>query len=220
MSTQTIQMTEALQAYLLRETVNEAPLLARLRAETAQLPDGEMQISPEQGQFMRLLTEMLGARLAIELGTFTGYSSICVASALPPDGKLICCDRSDEWTSVARRYWAEAGLTDRIELRLGPALDSLDQLVRDPRCGKFDFVFIDADKLNNLAYYERAIQLLRPGGLVAIDNALRRGKVADPTINEPETLAVRAANKRAATDPRVTSSLVPIGDGLLLARKK
>lgn len=220
MSTQTIQMTPALQAYLLRETVNESPLLARLRAETARLPEGEMQISPEQGQFMRLLVEMLGARLAIELGTFTGYSSICVASALPPDGKLICCDRSDQWTAIARRYWAEAGLTSRIDLRLGPALQTLDEMLHDPLCGRFDFMFIDADKLLNIEYYERGLQLLRPGGLIAIDNALRRGKVADPAINEPETLAVRAANKRAATDPRVTSSLVPIGDGLLLARKK
>lgn len=220
MSTRTIQMTDALQAYLLRETVSEPPLLAKLRAETARLPEGEMQISPEQGQFMRLLVELTGARLALELGTFTGYSSICVASALPPEGRLICCDLSNEWTSVARRYWAAAGLAERIELRLGPALASLDALLSDPRCGKFDFMFIDADKLLNLEYYERGLKLLRPGGLIAIDNALRRGKVADPSIDEPQTIAVRETNQRICHDPRVTASLVPISDGVLLARKR
>lgn len=220
MSTRTIPITDEIHAYLMCVTVDEPPLLTRLRAETARLPDGRMQISPEQGRFMRLLLQMIGARRAIELGTFTGYSSICIAGELPADGRLICCDLSADWTSIARKYWQEAGLTARIELRLGDALQTLDALIADGGAGQFCFVFIDADKPRVLDYYERALTLLRPGGLIAVDNALRGGKVADATIDDEYNRAMRAVNHRATNDPRVTSSLVTIGDGLLLARKK
>src|SRR5262249_15111271 len=159
-----------LQEYLWTCALREAPILRQLRAETTQLPNGEMQISPEQGQLMHFLVRLMGARRAIEVGTFTGYSSICVASALPADGKMVCCDRSDEWTSIARRYWKHAGLENKIELRLGLAIETLDTLILDGGAGTFDFGFIDADRVNADNYYERILQLLRPGGMVGIDN--------------------------------------------------
>lgn len=221
MSTKTIQITDELHAYLLRATVAESDVLRDLREETAKLPKAHMQISPEQGHFMRLLCELVGARRAVEVGTFTGYSSTCVASALPPDGRLICCDVSEEWTNIARRYWEKAGLTGKIELRLGPALESLDALIAKGRSGTIDFAFIDADKTTYPAYYERCLTLLRPGGLVALDNALRGGRVADPQVNDADTVVIRELNERVCLhDERVNASLVPIGDGLLLARKR
>ncbi len=220
MSRRTITLTDEIYDYLLNVTLREPELFARLRAETGRLENAQMQISPEQGQFMRLLVELLGARRAIELGTFTGYSALCVASALPPDGKLICCDVNEEWTAIARRYWQEAGLADRIDLRLGPGLQTLDDLLKRGEGGAFDFAFIDADKENYDNYYERVLRLLRPGGLLSIDNALGGGRVVKPEPDEKYARVIDALNRKIQHDERVTASLVPIGDGLMLARKR
>ncbi len=223
MSNRTIQVDDRLYTYLLDNSLREDALLRRLREETARNPMSMMQISPEQGQFMALLAELVGAKNAIEVGTFTGYSAISVARVLKPGGKLICCDISDEYTSVARRYWTEAGLADRIELRLAPATETLDELIAKGRAGTIDFAFIDADKESYDAYYERILRLLRPGGLVTIDNVLWDGKVADPKVRDADdvdTAAIRALNKKLAKDERVALSLIPIGDGLTLARKR
>lgn len=219
MSRRTIELDDRLYAYLLKVGLRDDPILARLREETGALPNGGMQISPEQGQFMGLLVELLGARRALEVGTFTGYSALCVARALPADGRLIACDVSEEWTSIARRYWAEAGVDDRIDLRLGPARASLDALLEDG-AGTFDFAFIDADKTAYDDYYERTLELLRPGGLVAFDNMLQHGAVADPTHTSDSVVAIRALNEKLLGDARVTLSLLPVGDGLSLARKR
>ncbi|HEY6558240.1 MAG TPA: class I SAM-dependent methyltransferase [Polyangiaceae bacterium] len=220
MSNRTIPVTDQLYDYLVRVTVRESELLARLRSETRGMRGSGMQIAPEQGQFMTLLVELLGARRALEIGTYTGYSSLCVAAALPEDGKLIACDVSEEFTRVARRYWQEAKLSHKIELRLAPALSTLDALLADGSAESFDFAFIDADKEGYDAYYERCLRLLRRGGLIAVDNALWDGSVADPSRDDEDTRAIRALNQKVAGDARVTMSLVPIGDGLLLARKR
>lgn len=220
MSSRTIQMTDRLYDYLLKVSLREPPLLAELRAETAKLPMAGMQISPEQGQFMALLAELIGARRAIEVGTFTGYSALCVAAALPADGKLIACDISEEFTSVARRYWARSGIADRIELRLAPALDTLKSLLAGGGAGSFDFAFIDADKTQYDAYYEAILKLLRPGGLITIDNVLWSGAVADGRKRDADTVALRALNEKLKTDKRISLSMLPIGDGLTLARKR
>jgi predicted O-methyltransferase YrrM len=220
MSVATIAMTEALYGYLLRTTLREPELLARLRAETAALPSAGMQISPEQGQLMGLLVELLGARRALEVGVFTGYSSTVVALALPMDGKLVACDVSADWTDVARRYWQEAGVASKIELHVQPALQTLDALLASGQTGTFDFAFIDADKASYDAYYERCLSLLRVGGLIAVDNTLWSGAVADDADQRESTRAIRALNAKIAADARVTASLVPIGDGLYLARKR
>ena len=220
MSSRTIPMTDRLYDYLLKVSLRESPLLAALREETAKLPDAGMQISPEQGQFMALLVELIGARKAIEVGTFTGYSALCVAGALPPDGKLIACDISEEFTSVARRYWAKSGIGDRIELRLAPALDTLKSLLTNGGAGSFDFAFIDADKTRYGAYYEAILKLLRPGGLIAIDNVLWSGAVADGRKRDADTVALRALNEKLKTDKRISLSMLPVGDGLTLARKR
>ena len=220
MSVATITMTEALYDYLLKTTLREPELLARLRHETAGLPSGGMQISPEQGQLMGLLIELIGARRSLEVGVFTGYSSTVVALALPPEGRLVACDVSAEWTDVARRYWREAGVESKIELHVRPALQTLDALLAAGDAGSFDFAFIDADKPNYDAYYERCLTLLRPGGLVAVDNTLWNGAVSDETDQRETTRAIRALNVKLAADSRVTASLVPIGDGLYLARKR
>jgi predicted O-methyltransferase YrrM len=220
MSSRTIPMTDKLYDYLLAVSLREPPLLAALRAETAKLPDAGMQISPEQGQFMALLVELIGARRAIEVGTFTGYSALCVAQALPADGKVIACDISEEFTAVARRYWAKSGIADRIELRLAPALDTLKSLLAGGGAGSFDFAFIDADKTQYDAYYEAILKLLRPGGLVTIDNVLWSGAVADGRKRDADTVALRALNEKLRTDKRITLSMLPIGDGLTLACKR
>ncbi len=217
MSRRSIGMNEALYDYLLDVSLREPPVLARLRHETAALPGAAMQISPEQGQFMRLLIELTGARQIIEVGTFTGYSALSMALALPPDGQVITCDIDGETSAVARRYWAEAGVADRIDLRLRPALDTLDGLLPDS-AATFDFGFIDADKPNYAAYYERLLKLVRPGGLIAIDNVLWGGAVADPLRTDPDTLAIRALNETLKSDERVFVSMLPVGDGLTLAR--
>lgn len=220
MSTRSIGLSPAVYEYLVRVSVREPDVLARLRQETAALPMSRMQIAPEQGQFMALLIEIIGARRALEVGVFTGYSALSVALALPRDGKLVACDVNEEWTTIARRYWAEAGVDDRIELHLAPATRTLDRLIADGQGGSFDFAFIDADKENYDAYYEQSLALVRAGGLIAIDNALWSGDVADDSVQDADTRAIRALDEKVGRDPRVSPSLVPIGDGLLLARKR
>jgi len=220
MSTRTITLTDELYEYLQSVSLREPELLARLREETARLERANMQIAPEQGQFMALLVEVLGARRALEIGTFTGYSALVIALALPPDGLLVACDVSEEWTAIGRRYWEEAGVADKIDLRLGPALATLDELLAADGEGSFDFAFIDADKAGYDDYYERSLRLLRPGGLIAIDNVLWNGNVYDVSIVDPDTVAIRTLNEKLRTDERVSLSLVPIGEGLTLARKR
>ncbi|NHA16115.1 class I SAM-dependent methyltransferase [Thioalkalivibrio sp. XN279] len=220
MSNRTVSLDDALYHYLLGASLREHPALARLRAETATHPQVNMQIAPEQGQFMALLVRLMGASRCIEVGVFTGYSSLAVALALPPGGRIVACDVSDEYTAMARRYWAEAGVSDRIDLRLAPALETLDTLLAEGEAGTCDFAFIDADKEAYPDYYERLLQLLRPGGLIAVDNTLWDGAVADPANQAPDTVAIRAFNARLHGDERIDLSLVPIGDGLTLARKR
>ena len=212
-------LDESLYDYLLKFGTRESDLLKDLRAETAKLSGAGMQIGADQGAFMGLLVELIGAKRALEIGTFTGYSSLCVAGALPEDGKLICCDVSEEYTRIARDFWRRAGLEAKIELRLGPALETLDKLIESDTPA-FDFVFIDADKTNYVHYYDRALQLVRTGGLIAIDNVLWSGAVADPKDNSEDTKAIRALNEKIRNDARVTLCLVSIGDGLTLARKR
>jgi predicted O-methyltransferase YrrM len=214
----TIDLTPAVHEYLLRHGVREPDVLRRLRERTASLPQHRMQIAPEQGAFMALLVRLIGARRALEIGTFTGYSSTVVALALPADGRMVCCDVSREWTDIAREAWAEAGVADRVELRLGPATKTLDALLGKGGEGTFDFAFIDADKPSYDAYYERCLRLVRRGGLIAIDNVLWSGRVADPSETDDDTNAIRALNAKIATDERVDVSMLPIRDGLTLAR--
>ncbi len=218
MSNASIGLDEALHEYLLSVGVREPRVLSQLRERTAALPQHGMQIAPEQGALLALLVRLTGARRCLEVGTFTGYSSTAVALALPPDGHLLCCDVSAEWTDVARQTWEAAGVADRVELRLGPALDTLDGLLADGAAGTFDFAFIDADKPNYDGYVERTLRLVRRGGLIAIDNVLWSGRVADPAVDDGSTLAIRALNAKLATDERVEVALVPIGDGLTLLR--
>ncbi len=219
MSTRTLALTDRLYDYLLKVSLRDDPLLARLRRETSRLPQAMMQIAPEQGQFMALLVELMGARKALEIGTFTGYSSLCVARALPKDGRLVCCDVSEAFTKIARRYWAEAGLSHKIRLELGPALATLDRLIAQGESGSFDFAFIDADKSNYPNYYERCLALLRAGGLIAVDNVLWGGAVVDRRRRDADTTAIRAFNAKLHKDERVSLSMLPISDGLTLARK-
>ena len=206
--------------YLLEASLREPDVLRRLRVETAAMPMAIMQIAPEQGQFMRLLVELIGARRTIEVGVFTGYSALSVALALPADGRVVACDVSAEWTAVGRRYWAEAGVADKIDLRLAPAIETLDGLLAAGEAGEYDFAFIDAEKTEYGDYYERILALLRPGGLVVADNVLWNGAVADPARDDATTEAIRAFNIRLRDDERVTTSLIPVADGLLLARKR
>lgn len=221
MSRSTTGMPDDLHAYLLRVSLREPEVLRALREETASHPKARMQISPEQGQLMGLLARAVGALSAIEVGVFTGYSSIAVALALPEDGRLVACDHSEEVTAVARRYWREAGVEHKIDLRLAPALDTLDRLIADGRAGEFDFAFIDADKEAYQDYFERLLQLVRPGGLITVDNVLWSGRVIDPDYDDdPDTIAIRHFNERLREDPRVEISMVPIGDGLTIARKR
>ena len=198
----------------------ETEVQQRLRAETSVLPKGGMQIGADQGAFMALLARLIGARRALEIGTFTGYSAMAVAAALPPGGRLITCDVSEEWTAIARRYWREAGLSDTIELRLGDARGTLAALRIEAGDSSFDFAFIDADKPGYDAYYEACLHLVRPGGLILIDNVLWSGKVADPEILDPDTVALRALNAKIREDARVEASLVAIGDGVMVVRKR
>ena len=220
MSNRTIQLSDELYAYAQRVGVREPELLRQLREETAKLPQSRMQISPEQGALMAMLVGLMGARRCLEVGTFTGYSAVSVALALPADGRLVCCDLSREWTDVARRYWDSAGVADRVDLRIGPAIDTLDALLADGGADSFDFAFIDADKPSYDAYYERALRLVRRGGVIAIDNVLWSGAVIDPADETADTQAIRALNDKISSDERVDVVLVPIGDGLTLARRR
>jgi predicted O-methyltransferase YrrM len=220
MANATLGLPDELHAYLLDVGVRESDLLRQLREETAAMPEHDMQIAPEQGALMALLVELTGARRCLEVGTFTGYSSLCVALAMPADGYLVCCDISREWTDVARRYWAQAGVADKIELRLGPALDTMDGLVLEGLAGTFDFAFLDADKDNYPAYADRMIALLRSGGLLAIDNVFWGGEVAEPEVDNASVRGIRTLNRMLASDARVSLAMVPIADGLTLARKR
>lgn len=213
-------ISEDLLKYVRSMSVREPDLLRRLREETAPLPNAIMQITPEQGQFMALLVELIGAQQALEIGVFTGYSSLCVALALPPNGRLLACDVSDEYTRIARRYWAEAGVADKIDLRLAPAVETLDRLLAEGRRDRFDFAFIDADKQNYDRYYESALQLVRPGGLIAIDNVFQMGHALDPEPVDSDIAAIRALNRKLHTDTRVSLSMLTVADGLTLARKR
>lgn len=217
MTRRTLTLTEDLHEYLLGASLREHPVLRQLREETGGMERAEMQISPEQGQLMALLVRLMGARRVLEVGTFTGYSALVMALALPPDGRIVACDVSDEWTSVARRYWKRAGVEDRIDLRLGPAVETLARLEEEGGAETFDFAFLDADKENLDTYYEAALRLLRPGGLVAVDNVLWSGRVADPTVTDVDTETIRALNAKIHADPRVLPTLLPVGDGLMLA---
>jgi caffeoyl-CoA O-methyltransferase len=219
MARRSLELDDRLYDYLVQFGTRESDLLKDLRNETAKLPGAGMQIGPEQGAFMGLLVELIGVRRALEIGTFTGYSSLCIAGAMPADGKLICCDVSEEYTKVARDYWRRAGLESKIELRLGPAVATLDALIQAD-VEPFDFAFIDADKTNYSNYYDRAMKLVRSGGLIAIDNVLWGGDVANPAENDEDTQAIRAVNEMVRNDERVTLALAPIGDGLTLARKR
>lgn len=220
MSNRSLTLTDSLYEYLLDVSLREPPLLLALREETAAMPNRSMQISPEQGQLMALLARLLGARRCIEVGVFTGYSSLAVALALPDDGSILACDVSEEYTSVARRYWTQAGVAHKVQLVLGPALETLDRRLEAGEAGSYDFAFIDADKTNYLGYYERCLRLLRAGGLMAIDNTLWSGRVADKENAQPDTVALRHFNVVLHEDERIDLSLVPIGDGLTLARKR
>lgn len=215
-----LPITEPLLTYLRAVSLRETDLMRRLREETARLPNANMQIAPEQGQFMALLVELIGAKKCLELGVFTGYSSLAVAQALPEDGRIIACDVSEEWTSVARQYWAEAGMAHKVDLRLAPGQETLNELLREGERGTFDFAFLDADKAGYLEYYEKILELLRPGGLLMVDNVLWSGSVADESIQDETTLLLRAFNQHLANDARVTLSILPIADGITLARKR
>lgn len=222
MSNETLTMTGPLYEYLLRAGVREPEVLRDLRAETlAQAgPSARMQIAPEQGAFMSMLVALMGATKTLEAGVFTGYSAAAVALALPDDGKVVACEVSDKWAALAREFWQRAGVADKIDLRIAPATQTMDGLLAAGEDGTFDFIFLDAEKTEYEAYYERALDLLRPGGLVAVDNVLWSGSVADQTIRDVDTVAIRAFNEMVRGDDRVTLAMVPIADGLTLARKR
>lgn len=220
MSKRTITLDDRLYDYLHAVSLREPALLAQLREETAALPEARMQIAPEQGQFMAMLVRVMNAREILEIGTFTGYSALAMALALPPDGHIVACDVSAEWTAIGRRYWREAGVAERIELRLAPAIETLETLLADGGEDRFDFAFIDADKSGYHAYYEACLKLVRPGGLIVVDNTLWDGRVADDSVQDANTCAIRAFNAALHDDVRVDLSLVPIGDGLTLARRR
>ncbi len=220
MASRIIAVDEPLYDYLTSVSVREPAVLQALRRETAALENSVMQISADQGQFMALLVRLIGARKTLEVGTFTGYSSLVVALALPEDGRVVCCDVSPDFTRVARRFWARAGVAHKISLGLGPAVESLQRLIDSGHAGTFDFAFIDADKSNYSNYVNLCHELVRPGGLIAVDNVLWSGRVIDPAEQDKDTLAIRALNEALHHDERFDLSLVPIGDGLTLLRKR
>ncbi|AZO83849.1 SAM-dependent methyltransferase [Stutzerimonas stutzeri] len=220
MTARTLNLDDALYQYLLDVSLRETPLLKRLRDETQALPMARWQVAPEQGQFLALLVKLTGARRLLEVGTFTGYSALCMAAALPADGSLICCDIPGDYNAIARRYWQEAGLAGRIDLRLAPALETLGELERQVQGEQFDLVFIDADKANYPAYLEHALRLLRVGGLALFDNTLWSGRVLESSPESADTRAIQALNLALKDDVRVDLSLLPLGDGLTLCRKR
>ena len=213
-------MTDRLYEYVLSVGVREPAAFGALREETAKLAEAEWQIAPEQGPFLAMLVQLMGAKKCLEIGTFTGYSAMWVASALPADGKLVCCELSGLYAGVAQKHLTAAGLMEKVELRVAPAADSLAALLADGAAGTFDYAFIDADKGRYNLYYERCLELVRPGGVIAIDNTLWDGKPADPSVTDPDTLAIRALNEKIHGDDRVSLSFLPFADGLTLARKK
>jgi caffeoyl-CoA O-methyltransferase len=215
MSRRSIQVTDKLADYIREVSLREPQVLRRLREETATIKGAGMQISPEQGQFMALLARLIGTQRYLEVGTFTGYSALVMALALPDQGRVVACDVSREWTDMGQRYWRQAGVAHKIDLRLAPARETLDRLVAER--ATFDFAFIDADKENYDGYYERALKLVRRGGVIAIDNVLWGGSVIDPAKTDADTDAIRALNRKLAQDERIDLSLLPIGDGLTLA---
>jgi O-methyltransferase len=214
----TYGIDETIRDYLLANQPPEHPLLAELREVTATMTRSRMQISPEQGHFLTFLIHLIGARRILEVGTYTGYSSLCMGLALPNDGRIVACDKSEEWTEVAKRYWGKAGLADRIQLRIGSAVDTLEALIKERQ--EFDFVFIDANKEDYDAYYESSLKLVRPGGLIAIDNMLREGRVADPSVTQLSVSAVRDLNAKIAKDERGDRVLLTVGDGMMLVRRR
>ncbi len=214
----TYGIDETIREYLLANQPPEHPLLTELREVTATMTRSRMQISPEQGHFLTFLIHLIGARRVLEVGTYTGYSSLCMALALPSDGRIVACDKSEEWTEVAKRYWSKAGLADRIQLRIGSAVDTLEALIKEGQ--EFDFVFIDANKEDYDAYYESSLRLVRPGGLIAIDNMLREGRVADPSVTQLSVSAVRDLNAKIAKDDRGDRVLLTVGDGMMLVRRR
>ena len=220
MSNKSIGLDQVLQDYLLEQSLREPELLAELRAETATLPEVNMQIAPEQGQFMALLARLIGVRRYLEVGTFTGYSALAVMLALPDSAQATCLDISDEWTAVAQRYWQRAGIGDRMNLHLAPASDTLERLVDEGKSASYDMAFIDADKTGYWDYYERCLELVRPGGLILVDNTLWDGQVADTRHNDEDTCAIRDFNCRVRDDHRVDLSLLPLADGVTLLRRK
>ena len=220
MSLKSMGLAPDLLEYQRSNSVREAPILRQLREETARLAQANMQIAQEQGQFMGLLVRLIGARRCLEVGVFTGYSTLVTALALPDDGRIVACDVSEEWTAIGRRFWEEGGVGGKIDLRLAPAVETLDALIAAGEQGRYDFAFIDADKTNYVNYYERCLALLRTGGLIAIDNVLWSGDVIDPSKQDPDTVAIRALNEHVRDDERVDISLVPIADGLTLLRKR
>lgn len=220
MTNRSLNLDDALYQYLLDVSLRESPLLKRLREETAQLPTAHWQIAPEQGQFMALLVQISGARKILEIGTFTGYSALCMAQAMPADGRLICCDLSGEYNAIAERYWHEAGVAERIDLRLAPALETLSALERGGQSESFDLIFIDADKANYRVYLEHALVLVRQGGLILFDNVLWSGRVLEQSPESADTRAIQALNRGLLRDSRIDLSLLPLGDGLTLCRKR
>lgn len=220
MTNRSLNLDDALYQYLLDVSLRESPLLKRLREETAQLPTARWQIAPEQGQFMALLVQISGARKILEIGTFTGYSALCMAQAMPADGRLICCDLPGEYNAIAERYWHEAGVAERIDLRLAPALETLSALERGGQSESFDLIFIDADKANYRVYLEHALVLVRRGGLILFDNVLWSGRVLEKSPESADTRAIQALNRGLLRDSRIDLSLLPLGDGLTLCRKR
>ena len=217
MSTGILNLTDDLRDYLWQKGMKEHPVLEELREETAQLPESVMQICPEQGALMANLVRLMSAEKTLEIGTFTGYSALVVALALPEDGKIVACDISEEWTAIGKKKWEQAGVAEKIELRIGAALGTLEELIQDGQEGSFDFAFIDADKANYLDYYKMCLKLVRKGGVVAIDNVLWSGSVINSEINDVDTVAIRELNEFLVKDERVSLSMVPVGDGLTLA---
>ena len=220
MSSRSIELTDNIYTYLLENSLRENLHCTNLRAETALLEMSRMQISPEQGQFMALLVEIIGAKKAIEVGVFTGYSSLCVALAMPDDAHIVACDINLEWTSIAQKYWKRAGVSHKIDLRLAPALDTLQQLIDSGASGSFDIAFVDADKGNYVQYYELCLTLLRSGGILMVDNVLWGGDVANSDITDTDTEAIRELNRKIHQDPRISLSMLPLGDGLTVVRKR
>ena len=220
MSNQSIGLPDELHEYLLSVSLREPDVMQRLRTETAEHPRSEMQVAPEQGQFLRFLVRLIGVRRSIEVGVFTGYSALAVAMELPPTGTLVACDVSEEYTRVAHRYWVEAGVADRIDLRIAPAEETLSALLEDGQDGTFDFSFIDADKETYDTYYEQSLKLLRPGGVIALDNMFRGGRVTDPEVEEESVRAIQRLNEKLRDDERVDLSMLPLADGVTLAMKR